>query len=152
MLGFIPVIVNVIFLALMKGMSAVERILSPKDSLSICATTLVFTPCLLCLLVFVVTVLSISCWPVLTWFLLVEEPDHWVCHAFQIVPNAFPTCATNWSKLPSWFIIKSGSLFTSNHSSPDGSRTQTPAHENANTGLRFSTLVAYGCCTVTTSV
>ena len=145
----------------MKGINAVERNLSPKDSLSICATTLVFTPDLLCLrVVVVVTLVTVFLnWllPTVVTLLLiclleVEVPVHCVCHEFHTVPIAFPTCATNWSKLPSLLIIKAGSLLTSNHSSPDGSRVQIPAHEKARTGLRFSTLVAYGCVTDTTSV
>ena len=55
-------------------------------------------------------------------------PEEIVSQAFHIVPNASsPPAACNiWSKLPSKLITICGSLFTSNHSSPDGSNSSTP--------------------------
>ena len=55
--GFIPVAENDTFFARMKGISALDITLSPCDSLSIRGTTLVFTPCLVRLVVVVVVVL-----------------------------------------------------------------------------------------------
>ena len=48
-------------------------------------------------------------------------------------------------KLPSRLITNAGTLSVSNHSSPDGESLQTPVQVKFRTGLRFSTLVAYGC-------
>ena len=52
-----------------------------------------------------------------------------VSDEFHTVPIAFPTCATNWSKLPS-LIINRRNLLTSNHSSPDGSEYIFMRNEN----------------------
>ena len=54
--GFIPVTVNVIFLARQNGIRARDTIRSPCDSVSICGTTEVLTPVLLLLPCSVVTV------------------------------------------------------------------------------------------------
>ena len=79
-------------------------------------------------------------------------PDHCVCHEFQTVPKILAFSAATWSKSPSTLITRAGSLLTSNHSSPDGSKVHTPVHVNVKTGFKFSTLVAYGCCIPTTSL
>ena len=84
--------------------------------------------------------------------LVVVVPDHCVCHAFHTVPIAFLFCAKTVSKLPSRLITSAGVLSVSNHSSPDGESLQIPVQVKFRTGLRFSILVAYGCCTATTSV
>ena len=81
--------------------------------------------------------------------LVVTVPPHCDCHAPQTVPIAFLFCATSVSKLPSLLMITSGSFSTSNHSSPDGDNLHIPAQAKFNTGLRFSTRVAYGCDAVT---
>ena len=118
-------------------------------------------PVLLCLRVVVVVTLTVwlrslilprlISWPWEKTRLDCVVPVHCVCHEFQTVPIAFPTCATNWSKLPSLLIIRAGNLSTSNHSSPLGVSLHIPVQVNVKTGFKFSTLDAYGCWTDKTS-
>ena len=144
------------FLARMKGTTARATTLSPLDSLLILGTTEVLIPDLVCPVCVVAVVLSMigRYGTVLLArdqlvsknldVLVVVTPVHCVCHAFQTVPIALRLAARTLSKFPSLLIIKSGSLLVSNHSSPSGVSFMLPAHEKFNTGLRFSTRVAYG--------
>ena len=88
MRGFIPVTENDTFLARMNGISALDIILSPCDSLSTRGTTLVLTPVLDCLVLLAVVVLVITARPgterdaadVKEWsrnvLVVVDTPDH----------------------------------------------------------------------------
>ena len=139
---------NTIFLGLTKGMRALFITLVPCDSSVIFSTTLVLNPVLWISLLTVSSVTAnlllpaTNCAPVL---LVDTVPLHVVSHAFQTVPIAFWFAFTTASKLPSTFIIKSGAVSVSNHSSPEGDKVIVPLKFARINGWTFSTCVAYGC-------